>query len=56
MLTFLNFSRKINEEGVPTNTAGNGEVAGLGVGSQGEPPINKKTLLIKRKKLDVGRN
>jgi hypothetical protein len=28
--------------GVPANNVGDGNIAGLGVGSQGEPGINKK--------------
>ncbi len=35
----------IKEDGavvVPTNSAGSGAVAGLGVGPQGEPGVNKK--------------
>lgn len=40
--------RTIKEEGgamvggVPANNVGDGNIAGLGVGSQGEPGINKK--------------
>lgn len=28
--------------GVPTNNVGGGDIAGLGVGKQGEPGVNKK--------------
>lgn len=51
---FIDFLKKIYEEGVPTNAAGGGQVAGLGVGSQGEPgrkAVMKK--MIKRKLPDV---
>jgi len=33
--------KEIQEE-VPTNAVGGGAVAGLGVGDQGEPGVNKK--------------
>jgi hypothetical protein len=42
------------EEEIPANTVGGGQVAGLGVGSQGEPP-GKTSLykkLLKRKELE----
>ena len=48
--------KKMNED-MPANVAGGGDVAGLGVGSQGEPGINKKKKVasfiafIRRKKL-----
>jgi len=34
-------SKPVNEE-MPTNNVGGGAIAGLGVGTQGEPGINKK--------------
>ena len=35
---FIDFLKKIQEEGeAPTNAVGGGKVAGLGVGTQGEP-------------------
>lgn len=36
--------KKIKEDAaaVPTNSAGSGNVAGIGVGPQGEPGVNKK--------------
>lgn len=42
------------EEDAPANAAGSGNVAGLGVGPQGEPPgpQNILTKLIRRKKLE----
>jgi len=39
---------KLLIEEVPTNTAGSGAIAGLGVGSDGEPPAD--TALLKRRK------
>jgi hypothetical protein len=30
------------EDAVPANAAGTGQVAGIGVGSNGEPGVNKK--------------
>lgn len=53
-MKFINFLKKIQEEGMPANVAGSGAVAGLGVGSQGEP--GRKAVLkkmIRRKLLDV---
>lgn len=38
-------SKQVNEE-VPVNSAGAGNVAGIGVGPQGEPGINKKKKLL----------
>lgn len=35
-------------EDAPTNAAGSGAVASIGVGEQGEPPGKKKTKLVKR--------
>lgn len=34
---------KENEGAAPTNNVGGGNVAGLGVGAQGEPGVSKKT-------------
>jgi hypothetical protein len=40
--------KKLNEDGVgmvggaPTLSAGTGEIAGLGIGKQGEPGVNRK--------------
>lgn len=51
---FIDFLKKIQEEGVPTNVVGGGQVAGLGVGAQGEPgrrAVMKK--MIKRKPPNV---
>ncbi len=41
MKTFKEF---ISEEGIgaPANSAGGGAIAGLGIGSQGEPGVSKK--------------
>lgn len=36
----------INEDGVPVNSAGGGNIAGIGVGSQGEPGV--KLAMIRR--------
>ena len=35
-------SKQVNKEDAPVNNAGGGQVAGIGVGSQGEPGIQKK--------------
>lgn len=47
---------KLQEE-VPVNSAGTGNVAGIGVGTQGEPPgkvaVIKKFSMMKRKKPNV---
>lgn len=49
--------KKLKED-VPANSAGAGNVAGIGVGNSGEPGINKRNgwqpfiKFIKRKKLD----
>jgi hypothetical protein len=40
--------QKLKEDGiavVPANNAGQGNIAGIGVGKQGEPGINKKKKL-----------
>ena len=47
------FQQKLNDQlknlteemvsAIPTNAAGTGNVAGIGVGPQGEPPVRKKT-------------
>jgi hypothetical protein len=44
--------KNIEEE--MANVVGDGKVAGLGVGDQGEPPSKRKTKIIKRKPIDVG--
>ena len=40
--------KTITKEDVPGNAVGGGTVAGLGVGPQGEPPVKKKTRVLKR--------
>lgn len=53
-MKFIDFLKKIQEEGMPANVAGSGAVAGIGVGPQGEPgrkAVFKK--MIKRKLPDV---
>jgi hypothetical protein len=42
---------KEDEGGLPANNVGGGNIAGVGVGPQGEPPgkLKKKTKLLKRK-------
>ena len=50
---------KLTNEDVAANAVGGGNVAGLGVGPQGEPPKNKALLkriksMIKRKVPNVG--
>lgn len=41
MIKFKSFS-KLKEDGAPTNAVGGGNVAGLGVGPQGEPGVHPK--------------
>lgn len=39
----ITMSNNIKEDGaVPTNAVSDGKIAGIGVGSQGEPGVNKK--------------
>ncbi len=40
-------------EGAPTNSAGAGQVAGIGIGSHGEPGF-KKSMILRRKRLTEG--
>lgn len=54
MKKFVNFTKEVQKEEAPVNAVGGGNVAGIGVGPQGEPgrkAIIKK--MIKRKLLDV---
>jgi hypothetical protein len=44
--------KKIRVEEAPANCAGGGSVAGLGIGAQGEPGVDKK----KKKGPVLGRN
>jgi hypothetical protein len=51
--------RKLFREDVAANAAGGGQIAGIGVGPQGEPPgrkalLNKVKSLLKRKVPNVG--
>lgn len=51
--------RKLFKEDAAVNNAGGGQVAGIGVGSQGEPPKHKALLnrvksILKRKVPNVG--
>lgn len=41
------------EEEEPANVVGDGKIAGLGVGSQGEPPVNKITKKIIKRKMRI---
>jgi hypothetical protein len=43
---------KILYEEAPANIAGDGKIAGIGVGQQGEPGIRKRKKVIKRKELE----
>lgn len=53
MTKFIDFLKKIQEE-APANAVGGGRVAGLGVGSQGEPGRNAvMKKMIKRKLQNV---
>lgn len=36
----------LKENDVATNNVGDGKIAGLGIGNQGEPPYTKKKSLI----------
>lgn len=36
------YAQPINQEDAPVNNVGGGQIAGVGVGSQGEPGITKK--------------
>ena len=53
----MEYSKFISEEGEAiTNNVGDGRVAGIGVGAQGEPPKSKKVkinTMFKRKMIDV---
>jgi hypothetical protein len=40
--------KPMSKEDAPTMAAGNGAVAGIGVGAQGEPGIKRKKTLIPR--------
>ena len=40
--------KTVTKEEAPVNAVGGGSVAGLGVGAQGEPPVKKKTRVLKR--------
>lgn len=42
-----------NLEEEPANVVGDGKIAGLGVGSQGEPPVNKITKKIIKRKMRI---
>ena len=37
--------KQVTKEDAPVNNAGNGQVAGIGVGAQGEPGVQKKKKL-----------
>lgn len=54
MKSFKEFKNKIKEDGMgagaPTNNAGSGNVAGIGVGPAGEPGVKKK----KKKSIVMG--
>ena len=49
MKTFKNFKDKMKED-APVNSAGGGNIAGIGVGPDGEPGIKKK----KKKDIVIG--
>lgn len=55
LTVYLEESKKVSEE--IANVAGDGKIAGIGVGPQGEPPARKKSLVIrsmlKRKKINA---
>lgn len=40
----IKFRQYIEEEGVAANAVGGGNVAGLGVGAQGEPGVSKHRM------------
>lgn len=47
MKTFKDFLLKLNEE-APVNAAGGGNVAGIGVGPNGEPGMKRKPKVLTR--------
>lgn len=40
--------KTVTKEEAPANAVGGGNVAGLGVGAQGEPPVVKRKRILKR--------
>lgn len=50
MITFKKFVSKLNED-APVNAVGGGNIAGVGVGPQGEPGIKKRPRIFRRKGL-----
>lgn len=49
---FESYMQQINEDGAPTNAAGGGNIAGIGIGDKGEPPV-KKTKYKKANEADT---
>lgn len=45
--------KKNLKEDAPTNNAGSGAIAGIGVGPQGEPPAKPSTKILKRSKVSI---
>jgi hypothetical protein len=49
VLKFGEFCRLLEDEGVPVNNVGGGNIAGVGIGPQGEPGVSPR----KKKKKDA---
>ena len=43
MITFLEFCKLLDEDGVPANCAGAGGIASIGIGPEGEPGVSPQT-------------
>lgn len=54
MKTFKQFISQMNED-APANAVGGGNIAALGVGSQGEPGLTRRPKVLKRKNGTVTR-
>lgn len=49
---FEEYLQQINEDGVPVNAVGTGNIAGVGIGDKGEPPV-KKTKYKRENEVDT---
>ena len=47
-LTLSKAERFLQEDAVPMNSCGAGQVAGIGIGPNGEPGVNRKRKLLRR--------
>lgn len=52
-LTLDSARNRLVEDGVPMNAASAGQVAGIGIGPQGEPPGRRRKLLRRIKRMCV---